>query len=130
MLESLSDKFEAIFKKLRGEARVREAHIEETLREVRLALLEADVNVQVVKQFTEAIRRQALGREVLQSLTPAQQIIKIVHHELLTLMGEAGRGLDLSAEAQPLFVGEGIARSFGGIPRECGTALPNHGAEE
>jgi signal recognition particle subunit SRP54 len=97
MLESLSDKFEAIFKKLRGEARVREPHIEETLREVRLALLEADVNLQVVKQFTEAIRRQALGQEVLQSLTPAQQIIKIVHQELVTLMGEAGRGLDLSA---------------------------------
>jgi signal recognition particle subunit SRP54 len=96
MLESLSDKFEAIFKKLRGEARVREAHIEETLREVRLALLEADVNLQVVKQFTEAIRRQALGHEVLQSLTPAQQIIKIVHQELLALMGEGGRGLDLS----------------------------------
>jgi signal recognition particle subunit SRP54 len=97
MLESLSDKFETIFKKLRGEARVREAHIEETLREVRLALLEADVNLQVVKQFTEAIRGQALGHEVLQSLTPAQQIIKIVHQELLTLMGEGGRGLDLSA---------------------------------
>ncbi|HSD11049.1 MAG TPA: signal recognition particle protein [Candidatus Binatia bacterium] len=97
MLESLSERFEAIFKKLRGEARVREAHIEETLREVRLALLEADVNLHVVKQFAEAIRRQALGQQVLQSLTPAQQIIKIVHQELVTLMGEAGRGLDLSA---------------------------------
>jgi signal recognition particle subunit SRP54 len=61
MLESLSDKFEAIFKKLRGEARVRESHLEETLREVRLALLEADVNVEVVKQFTDD-RRQALAR--------------------------------------------------------------------
>jgi signal recognition particle subunit SRP54 len=97
MLESLSDKFEAIFKKLRGEARIREAHLEETLREVRLALLEADVNVEVVKQFTEAIRRQALGEDVLQSLTPGQQIIKIVHQELVRLMGEQGRGLDLSA---------------------------------
>jgi signal recognition particle subunit SRP54 len=97
MLESLSDKFEAIFKKLRGEARIREAHLEETLREVRLALLEADVNVEVVKQFTEAIRRQALGEDVLQSLTPGQQIIKIVHQELVRLMGEEGRGLDLSA---------------------------------
>ena len=97
MLESLSDKFEAIFKKLRGEARVRESHLEETLREVRLALLEADVNVEVVKQFTEAIRRQALGEDVLQSLTPGQQIIKIVHQELIRLMGEEGRGLDLSA---------------------------------
>ena len=97
MLESLSDKFEAIFKKLRGEARVRESHLEETLREVRLALLEADVNVEVVKQFTDAIRRHALGENVLQSLTPGQQIIKIVHQELIRLMGEEGRGLDLSA---------------------------------
>jgi signal recognition particle subunit SRP54 len=97
MLESLSDKFDAIFKKLRGEARVRESHVEETLRGVRLALLEADVNLEVVKQFTEAIRGQALGQEVLQSLTPAQQIIKIVHQELVKLMGEAAVGLDLGA---------------------------------
>jgi signal recognition particle subunit SRP54 len=97
MLESLSDKFEAIFKKLRGEARIRESHLEATLREVRLALLEADVNVEVVKQFTEAIRSQARGEDVLQSLTPAQQIVKIVHHELVRLMGEDGRGLDLAA---------------------------------
>ena len=85
MLESLSDKFETIFKKLRGEARIRESHVEETLREVRLALLEADVNLEVVKQFTEAMRRQALGQDVLQSLTPAQQIVKIVHQELVRL---------------------------------------------
>jgi signal recognition particle subunit SRP54 len=97
MLESLSDKFETIFKKLRGEARIRESHVEETLREVRLALLEADVNLEVVKQFTEAMRRQALGQDVLQSLTPAQQIVKIVHQELVHLMGEQRHGLDLSA---------------------------------
>jgi signal recognition particle subunit SRP54 len=97
MLESLSDKFDAIFKKLRGHGTVREAHLEETLREVRLALLEADVNLEVAKQFTEAIRSQTLGQEVLQSLTPAQQIIKIVHQQLVSLMGESGQGLDLSA---------------------------------
>jgi len=97
MLESLSDKFETIFKKLRGEARIRESHVEETLREVRLALLEADVNLEVVKQFTEAMRLQALGQDVLQSLTPAQQIVKIVHQELVHLMGEQRHGLDLSA---------------------------------
>jgi signal recognition particle subunit SRP54 len=97
MLESLSDKFDAIFKKLRGHGTVREGHLEETLREVRLALLEADVNLEVAKQFTEAIRGQALGQEVLQSLTPAQQIIKIVHQQLVSLMGESGQGLDLSA---------------------------------
>jgi signal recognition particle subunit SRP54 len=103
MLESLSDKFDAIFKKLRGEARIRESHLDATLREVRMALLEADVNLDVVKQFTEAIRRQALGEHVLQSLSPGQQIIKIVHLELVKLMGEAGVGLDLGA-APPVAV--------------------------
>jgi signal recognition particle subunit SRP54 len=97
MLESLSDKFEAIFKKLRGHGTVREGHLEEALREVRLALLEADVNLEVVKQFTEGIRRQALGQEVLRSLTPAQQVVKIVHQQLVSLMGESGLALDLSA---------------------------------
>ena len=97
MLESLSDKFETIFKKLRGHGRVREGHLEETLREVRIALLEADVNLEVVKQFTERIRAEALGQEVLQSLTPAQQIVKIVHQELIALMGEGHAEVDLSA---------------------------------
>src|SRR5712692_6996398 len=103
MLESLSDKFETIFKKLRGHGRVREGHLEETLREVRIALLEADVNLEVVKQFTERIRAEALGQEVLQSLSPAQQIVKIVHQELIALMGEAHAELDLSA-APPVAV--------------------------
>src|SRR6476660_2496325 len=98
MLESLSDKFDAIFKKLRGEARIRESHLDETLREVRMALLEADVNIDVVKRFSEAI-----GAHVLQSLSPGQQIIKIVHQELVKLMGEANVGLDLAA-APPVAV--------------------------
>jgi signal recognition particle subunit SRP54 len=102
MFESLSDRFETIFKKLRGEGRVREGHLDETLREVRLALLEADVNFQVVKRFTDAIREQAAGQEVLRSLSPGQQIVKIVHEELVRLMGEA-RELDLAA-APPVAV--------------------------
>ncbi len=101
MLESLSDKFESIFKKLRGHGKVREAQLDETLREVRLALLEADVNLEIVKKFTESLRSKALGHEVLQSLTPAQQIIKLVHEELVELMGEAAVGLDL-ATAPPV----------------------------
>ena len=107
MFESLSDRFEAIFRKLRGQGRIRESHIEETLREVRLALLEADVNFQVVKQFTDAIRGKLLGQDVLASLTPEQHIIKIVHQELITLMGDSPGGLDLGA-APPvpvMFVG-------------------------
>jgi signal recognition particle subunit SRP54 len=89
MLESLSDKFEAVFKKLRGHGKIRESHLDESLREIRIALLEADVNLDVVKRFVEAIRSQAVGQEVLGSLTPAQQIVKIVHEELIRLMGES-----------------------------------------
>ncbi len=96
MLESLSDKFEAVFKKLRGHGKIRESHLDESLREIRLALLEADVNLEVVKGFVEGIRSKALGQEVLGSLTPAQQIVKIVHGELIALMGEA-TALDLGA---------------------------------
>src|ERR1041385_7948194 len=122
MLESLSDKVDAIFKKLRGEARIRESHLDETLREVRLALLEADVNLDVVKRFTDAIRAQALGADVLQALSPAQQIIKIVHQQLVTLMGESGVGLDLAA-APPVPVmlvglqGSGKTTTIGKIAR-------------
>ncbi|MGH7860509.1 MAG: signal recognition particle protein [Candidatus Binatia bacterium] len=97
MFESLSDRFDSIFRKLRGQGVIREGHVEESLREVRLALLEADVNFQVVKQFTDAVRAKALGQEVLRSLTPGQQIVKIVHDELITLMGDSPGGLDLHA---------------------------------
>ena len=97
MFEALSDRFDSIFRKLRGHGVVRESHLEETLREVRLALLEADVNFQVVKQFTDTVRQQALGQEVLRSLSPGQQIVKIVHDELVRLMGESNEGVDLRA---------------------------------
>jgi signal recognition particle subunit SRP54 len=97
MFETLSDKFEAIFRKLSGQGRITEKHLDETLREVRLALLEADVNFQVVKQFTDSVRASALGREVTKSLTPEQQLLKVVYEELAKLMGEQAAGLDLGA---------------------------------
>ena len=97
MFESLSDKFEAIFAKLRGQGRITEKHLDETLREVRLALLEADVNFQVVKQFTDSVRASAVGLEVTKSLTPEQHLLKVVYEELSRLMGEEARGLDLAA---------------------------------
>jgi signal recognition particle subunit SRP54 len=97
MFESLSDKFDGIFRKLRGHGRITEKHLDESLREVRLALLEADVAFGVVRQFTDAIRAQAIGREVLRSLTPEQQLVKIVYEELARLMGEQATGLDLAA---------------------------------
>ena len=96
MFESLTDKLSSVFKKLRGHGKLSEENINEALKEVRLALLEADVNFRVVKDFIERIRSRAVGQEVLESLTPAQQVIKIVHEELVSLMGQVSTGLDLS----------------------------------
>jgi signal recognition particle subunit SRP54 len=99
MFETLSDKLESVFKKLRGQGVMTEDNIKEALREVRLALLEADVNFKVVKEFVEAVRVKAVGTEVLQSLSPGQQVVKIVHDELITLMGGHGSNdLDLAAK--------------------------------
>ncbi|MCP4665969.1 MAG: signal recognition particle protein [Deltaproteobacteria bacterium] len=95
MFESLTEKLNHVFKKVTGRGRLSEANIQDALKEVRLALLEADVNYKVVKRLVEDIRRRAVGQEVLQSLTPGQQLIKIVNEELTTLMGEARQGLNL-----------------------------------
>ncbi len=96
MFEQLSEKLEAAFKKLRGHGRLTEANIEEGLREVRLALLEADVHYRVVKQFVDQVRARALGQEVMASLTPGQQVVKIVHETLTELMGSRGAALRLA----------------------------------
>ena len=87
MFENLSDKLDAVFKKLKGHGKLTESNIEEGLREVRMALLEADVHFRVVKQFIADIKTRALGQDVLASLTPGQQIIKIVNEQLTELMG-------------------------------------------
>jgi signal recognition particle subunit SRP54 len=99
MFESLGEKFDGLWRKLRGQGKITEGNIEEALREVRLALLEADVNVGVVKQFVEAVKRDALGEEVLRSLTPEQHFIKLVHRELVRLLGEQSVALDLGGPA-------------------------------
>ncbi len=97
MFDSLSDKIQETFRKLSRKGRISEADVTETLREVRLALLEADVNYRVVKDFVKRVGERAVGADVAKSLTPAQAIIKIVHDELVTLLGEPAR-LDLGAE--------------------------------
>lgn len=98
MFETLSDKLESVFKKLRSQGVMTEDNIREALREVRIALLEADVNFKVVKDFIENVRVKAVGTEVLKSLSPGQQVIRIVHEELVSLMGgEGNTGLDLAA---------------------------------
>ncbi|HKL48016.1 MAG TPA: signal recognition particle protein [Desulfuromonadales bacterium] len=97
MFDTLSDKLEGVFSKLRGRGRLTEEDVQAALREVRLVLLEADVNFKVVKDFTAAVRERALGQEVLKSLTPAQQVIKVVREEFGRIMGEGeDNGLDLA----------------------------------
>jgi signal recognition particle subunit SRP54 len=96
MFESLSDKLNGVFKKLKGHGRLTEKNVQSGLKEVRMALLEADVHYRVVKQFIADIKERAMGREVLASLTPAQQLIKIVNEELTRLMGSRNEDLNLA----------------------------------
>lgn len=93
MFESLTDKLNGVFKKVTGRGKLSEKNIQDALKEIRLALLEADVNYKVVKSLVEDIRVRAVGQEVLESLTPGQQLIKIVNEELTRLMGEANEGI-------------------------------------
>ena len=90
--EGLSEKLNATFKHLRGKGRLSEEDIKLAMREVRLALLEADVSYKVVKDFVKTVSERAVGAEVLDSLTPAQQVIKIVNEELTALMGSENHG--------------------------------------
>ncbi len=87
MFDALSDRLEGIFKKLKGRGYLKEEDIDTALREVRLALLEADVNYRVVKDFVQRVKEKAIGQKVLESLTPGQQVVKIVHEELIELLG-------------------------------------------
>ena len=96
MFDNLSDKLQKIFKNLRGQGKLTEANIREALREVRMALLEADVHYKVAKDFVAGIAQRAVGQEVMQSLTPGQQVIKIVNEELAALMGGSAEPLKLS----------------------------------
>jgi signal recognition particle subunit SRP54 len=98
MFDNLTEKFDSVFKKLRGHGRLSEENIKDALREVRLVLLEADVNYKVVKDFVASVTARAIGQDVLKSLTPAQQVIKVVRDELGLLMGEGeDNSLDLAA---------------------------------
>ncbi len=96
--ESLSEKLNAAFKKLRGKGRLHEADIKEAMREVRMALLEADVSYKVAKDFIASVSERAVGKDVLESLTPAQMVIKIVNEELTKLMGSANAKLTIASK--------------------------------
>src|SRR5476649_1012685 len=87
MFDTLTDKFNSVFRNLSGKGRISEENIRESMREVRTALLEADVNIKVVKDFTDKVVEKAIGQEVIKSLQPGQLMVKIVHDELLELLG-------------------------------------------
>ena len=96
--EGLSDKLSAVFKKLRNKGKLTENDVKTAMREVRLALLEADVNYKVAKDFVAKVSERAVGDEVLESLTPAQHVIKIVNEELTALMGESNARINFSSK--------------------------------
>src|SRR5690349_1480599 len=111
MLDTLTARLAKIAKRIRGEARLTESNIQDALREVRVALLEADVALPVVKHFIESVRAKALGEEVVGSLTPGQALVGVVHRELAALMGEANVGLDLAAQPPAVILMSGLQGS-------------------
>ncbi|HEY9889882.1 MAG TPA: signal recognition particle protein, partial [Candidatus Obscuribacterales bacterium] len=108
MFEALSERFESAWKKLRGQDKISEANVQEALRDVRRALLEADVNLQVVKTFIAEVQTQALGAEVIAGVNPGQQFIKIVNDELTKLMGETNSPLTHAATAPTVILMAGL----------------------
>ena len=108
MFESLTEKLESIFKKLKGKGLLKEEDVELALKEIRLALLEADVNFKVVKDFIRNIKEKAIGKEVLESLTPGQQVIKIVNNELCELLGQTNSRIQLSPNPPTIIMMVGL----------------------
>src|SRR6267143_3441424 len=95
MFDSLSGKLQNVFRSLRGLGKISESNVADSLRDVRLALLDADVNFKVVKDFIDRVREKSVGAEVVQSVQPGQQIVKVIHDELVTLLGSENAGLEL-----------------------------------
>ncbi|MCI0666527.1 MAG: signal recognition particle protein [Methylococcaceae bacterium] len=111
MFDNLSERLNETLKKIRGQGRLTDANIQDTMREVRMALLEADVALPVVRDFVEHVKQRALGREVQSSLTPGQALIKIVRDELITLMGQANQGLNLATTPPAVILMAGLQGS-------------------
>ena len=111
MFESLSDRLSSVFRSFSGRGQLSEENIQEGLREVRLALLEADVNFKVVKSFVDTVREKCLGQEVLKGVSPAQQVVKIVHDELVELLGGETTGLDLRGQQPAVIMMVGLQGS-------------------
>ncbi|MGD8911057.1 MAG: signal recognition particle receptor subunit alpha, partial [Chromatiales bacterium] len=111
MFDNLTERLGKVLNNLRGQGRLSEENIKETLREVRMALLEADVALPVVREFVEQVKQQAMGEEVMKSLTPGQTLIKVVNDELIKVMGEANEGLDLAAQPPAVILMAGLQGS-------------------
>lgn len=108
MFENLSERLSQTVKKLRGQARLTDDNIKDALRDVRMALLEADVALPVVREFTNRVRERAIGQEVLESLSPGQALIKVVNDELVELMGKANENLSLNAQPPAVILMAGL----------------------
>ncbi|HEY9200636.1 MAG TPA: signal recognition particle protein [Gammaproteobacteria bacterium] len=108
MFDSLSDRLSRTIKNLRGQGRITEDNIKDTMRDVRMALLEADVALPVVRDFVERVKQRAIGQEVMSSLSPGQALIKIVDEELVATMGEANEGLNLAAQPPAVVLMAGL----------------------
>jgi signal recognition particle subunit SRP54 len=121
MFDSLSSKLQNAFKNLRGLGKISEENVGEALREVRMALLEADVNFKVARDFIERVKAKSLGQEVIQSIQPGQQVVKIIHDELVDLLGSANAGLSLSGNPSCILMvglhGSGKTTSSGKLAR-------------
>src|SRR5437867_3768183 len=111
MFDVLSDKLQAALADVRARGKLTEADIDKAMREIRLALLEADVNFRVVKQFTAAVKERSLGAEVLESLNPGQQVVKIVNEELTRLMGETSHRVSFSSAPPTVILVAGLQGS-------------------
>ncbi|MDO4743900.1 MAG: signal recognition particle receptor subunit alpha, partial [Clostridia bacterium] len=126
--ESLADKLQSTFKKLRGKGKVSQSDLKEAMREVKLALLEADVNFRVVKNFINSVSERAQGSEVMESLTPGQQVIKIVNEELINLMGSEEQKIKISSKPPTVIMMTGLqgagktttAAKLGGLLKKQG----------
>src|SRR2546423_13386910 len=118
MFDLLSDKLQTVLTDVRSRGKLSEDDVNKAMREIRLALLEADVNFRVVKQFTNAVKERALGHEVLESLNPGQQVVKVVNEELTALMGESSRQITLSPNQPTVILMAGLQGS--GKTTACG----------
>ena len=132
MFDALSGRLQDVFRSIRGEGRLTEATVETALREIRLALLEADVNFKVVKAFVDRVRDRAMDQEVLRSLTPGQQVVRIVRDEMLALFGDAAGGLQQTDQRPRVIMMLGLQGSgktttsgkLGEVAHQAGTPRP------